>query len=384
MTVNRSDIVQQLMDYNIADSTERILSENVDIILKEKDQLDISKPINPVSVVNETLKMLFNMILAYERGQQEKEQEKEEKEQSSSFITSELTGPEYFNLCLLPIFKIIFQIPPPKPLPLSPPHSHAIHSLMQYPYSVVVQVWRDHKDRVFGPNTSVEEGRAFVGKKMVQLLQESFDYLLPNEDPDDIPLENKQHYNIDAILSPIILVIRNLAHGDLNLRPLIAKILLPQENDRMLPVNKGKSLSAYLIRLMTSAMLPQTRDAVCETLFVLCDEDASRFSQKVGYGNAIGYLVNRGIAIEPPEGHSDNKNDKEINPITGQYRSEEIDHGPSLADMTDEEKEREAERLFVLFERLKKTGIVDVENPIAKAMRENTYPDKIDSSDEDD
>ncbi|KAI9306452.1 guanine nucleotide exchange factor [Cunninghamella echinulata] len=228
MTVNRSDIVQQLMDYNIADSTERILSNNVDIILKEKDNLDTSKPINPVSVVNEALKMLFNMILAYERRPQQQEQS-QKNEQSPSFITTELTGPEYFNLCLLPIFKIIFQVPPPEPLPLSPPHSHAIHALMQYPYSVVVQIWRDHKDKVFQPNTSVEEGRAFVGIKMIELLQKSFDYLLPNEDPDDIPQENRQHYNIDAILSPIILVIRNLAHGDVNLRPLIAKILLPQE-----------------------------------------------------------------------------------------------------------------------------------------------------------
>ncbi|RUS34363.1 hypothetical protein BC938DRAFT_481003 [Jimgerdemannia flammicorona] len=37
--------------------------------------------------------------------------------------------------------------------------------------------------------------------------------------------------------------------------------------------------------------------------------------------------------------------------------------------MTDEEKEREAERLFVLFEKLK-TGVMDVENPISMAMRE--------------
>lgn len=32
-------------------------------------------------------------------------------------------------------------------------------------------------------------------------------------------------------------------------------------------------MSAYLIRLMTSTMMPQTRDAACETLFVLCDKD---------------------------------------------------------------------------------------------------------------
>lgn len=37
-------------------------------------------------------------------------------------------------------------------------------------------------------------------------------------------------------------------------------------------------------------------------------------------------------------------------------------------EMTDEEKEREAEKLFVLFERLEKSG--GMENPIKKAMRE--------------
>ncbi|KAI8076792.1 guanine nucleotide exchange factor, partial [Halteromyces radiatus] len=101
---------------------------------------------------------------------------------------------------------------------------------------------------------------------------------------------------------------------------------------------------------------------------------ATRFTQKVGYGNAIGFLVNKGIAMEPPQEHQTGEDDDNenniINPITGQYVSAEQDEGPSLADMTDEEKEREAERLFVLFERLKKTGIIDVENPIAKAMRE--------------
>ena len=36
--------------------------------------------------------------------------------------------------------------------------------------------------------------------------------------------------------------------------------------------------------------------------------------------------------------------------------------------MTEEEKEREAEKLFVLFERLEKAG--GMENPIKKALRE--------------
>lgn len=45
------------------------------------------------------------------------------------------------------------------------------------------------------------------------------------------------------------------------------------DRDRLKPVNEGFSLSAYLIRFMTSTMMPQTRDAACETLFALCDKD---------------------------------------------------------------------------------------------------------------
>lgn len=79
---------------------------------------------------------------------------------------------------------------------------------------------------------------------------------------------------------------------------------------------------------------------------------------------------------------TDETEEKDINPITGQYVSSEKQ--PDFKDMTDEEKEREAERLFVLFERLKKTGIIDVENPIAKAMQESQGRfEEIDSSDED-
>lgn len=110
---------------------------------------------------------------------------------------------------------------------------------------------------------------------------------------------------------------------------------------------------------------------------------ANEFTQKVGYGNAVGFLVNKGIAMEPPkETTSEEGEEKEsINPITGQYVSQE--KLPDLKDMTDEEKEREAERLFVLFERLKKTGIIDVENPIAKAMQESQGRfEEIDSDEE--
>ncbi|KAL5866316.1 hypothetical protein ACKVWC_011497 [Pyricularia oryzae] len=49
--------------------------------------------------------------------------------------------------------------------------------------------------------------------------------------------------------------------------------------------------------------------------------------------------------------------------------------------MTQAEKEREAERLFVLFERLRATGMVDVENPVAVAAASGRIQELSESSD---
>jgi hypothetical protein len=45
---------------------------------------------------------------------------------------------------------------------------------------------------------------------------------------------------------------------------------------------------------------------------------------------------------------------------------------PDIAEMTDEEKEREAERLFVLFERMRSVG-VGVENPVRTAQQSGRF-----------
>jgi hypothetical protein len=95
----------------------------------------------------------------------------------------------------------------------------------------------------------------------------------------------------------------------------------------------------------------------------------SQLSAQIGYGNAAGYLFNRGILSAPPPktgdaSGADSAFGAGINPITG-AKEREVDPGP---EMTDEEKEREAEKLFVLFDRLEKTGMV--QNPIRKAIQE--------------
>ncbi|KAG0167452.1 hypothetical protein DFQ28_006074 [Apophysomyces sp. BC1034] len=362
MTVNRHDLVKRLMEIDVAQAIQRISQQHVDV-LKSKQPYDSKSPINPVSVVSEALKLLFNLMLVDSRNRS--------KEEAS-------VSAEQFQGCLVPIFEILFLIPYPEPLPLSPPHSHAIHAMMQYPQAVMVPVWQAQPQltSLYG---SQDEGRELVLDLFIGALDRSVHYLIPNEDPDETASSVPEHH-VDAILPPMILVLRNMAEAIPEMNKAMGELLLPREGDRVKPVNKGASLAAYMIRLMTSAMLQQTRNAVCELLYVLCDEDATKFTQQVGYGNAVGFLVNRGISLDPPQESGGAAED--INPITGQYISAEQQEGPSLADMTDEEKEREAERLFVLFERLKKTGIVDVENPIAKAMQEGKFEDK--PSDEED
>ncbi|KAG2236730.1 hypothetical protein INT48_000728 [Thamnidium elegans] len=359
LTVNRPDLVTRLIDASISIAIEKVLTQNICILQDTTNLIDRNMPINPLTVTSEALKLLFNLLLVNSRSTEQ-----------------ENTNIEHFENCLVPIFHLLFQVPYSKPQPLVPPHSQAIHVLMQYPYRIISKVWQSQSDWTSKLYDSAEQSHTFIATTLVHLLDQAVHVLIPDGDPDNL----NNSTQVDAILSPVCLVLRSLAEGEPLLSKAIAKKLLPNEKDRLLPVHEGFSLPAYMIRLMTSTMMPLTRDGVCEMLFVLCDKDANKFTQQVGYGNAIGYLVNKGIAMETPT--ADETEEKDINPITGQYVSSEKQ--PDLKDMTDEEKEREAERLFVLFERLKKTGIIDVENPIAKAMQESQGRfEEIDSSDED-
>jgi hypothetical protein len=95
----------------------------------------------------------------------------------------------------------------------------------------------------------------------------------------------------------------------------------------------------------------------------------------VGYGNVAGFLFSKGVMNPPPlpstssnatHGPFTSNTGAPINPITG------IAQQPAtVLDMTDEEKEREAEKLFVLFDRLEKSGAIQPDqNPIRKAAAE--------------
>lgn len=130
-------------------------------------------------------------------------------------------------------------------------------------------------------------------------------------------------------------------------------LLLPEDSDRSLPIGQSDTLSSRLLKLSTSPY-PNLKTGISELMFVLSGKDAENLTKRIGYGFAAGFLASRGMEIPQSAGeayatNTENGLDTAVNPITGQaFASEPQDNGPP---MTMEEKEREAERLFVLFER---------------------------------
>jgi hypothetical protein len=174
--------------------------------------------------------------------------------------------------------------------------------------------------------------------------------------------------SLDTIASPIIaLLLRLTSSAPEAGKSFLKETLLPSAADREEVLGRSKSLSSRLLQLSNSPSVPNLSGTISHLLFELSDSNPDTFVKNVGLGYASGFLVSQGLPLPGADGETGSTGDANINPITGQRRDreEEVDLPP----MTDEEKEREAERLFVLFERLKATGVMDVRNPVEDAHR---------------
>ncbi|KAF2874501.1 guanine nucleotide exchange factor [Massariosphaeria phaeospora] len=159
---------------------------------------------------------------------------------------------------------------------------------------------------------------------------------------------------LDNIISPVLTLIRRVYEiAPDNVKKYMESLLLPTDDERTRPLGQSDTLSARLLRLSTSAMTPSLRGSISAMMFELSGKDATQFVHNVGYGFASGFLLSNNIQMpeNAMEAHATADPEKAIpvNPITGQRLDmESPDQGEP---MTQEEKEREAERLFVLFER---------------------------------
>lgn len=190
---------------------------------------------------------------------------------------------------------------------------------------------------------------------------------------------------LDQTASPVITLLRKIyKEAPDQVKRHMETLLLPTDADRAKPIGKSDVLSSRLLQLSTSAISPTLRTSIQAMLFELSGEDPNKFVANVGYGYASGFLMSQNIPV--PQNATDAWTDGggegvRINPITGQRLDAEmyVDEGPP---MTDEEKEIEAEKLFVLFERLRATGMVNVVNPVRQAVEEGRFEELPDDHEE--
>ncbi|KAK0387134.1 hypothetical protein NLU13_5447 [Sarocladium strictum] len=190
----------------------------------------------------------------------------------------------------------------------------------------------------------------------------------------------------DVMVTPLVgLLIKTYERAPGLTQVDMQRALLPTSEDREAVLGQGSNLPARLLKSSTNPAAPKLANSVSHLLFDLSGKNAARFVENVGYGYASGFLFQNDIPI--PESASqalsvdDTHGEKRpVNPITGQFvDTEKLADAP---EMTQEEKEREAERLFVLFERLKKNGIINVQNPVEQAAQEGRFEELSDSEDD--
>ncbi|CAD0088023.1 unnamed protein product [Aureobasidium vineae] len=184
-------------------------------------------------------------------------------------------------------------------------------------------------------------------------------------------LEAYSETKLDQAATPLLTLLRKIQEKvSPDVRKHMQSLLLPDEQARSKPLGQGDSLPSRLLRLSISPSLMNLRESISALFFELSDSNPTTFIHNIGYGYAAGFLSTHKIEVPETMMRADAEG-ADINPVTGQrLAAEPTDPEP---EMTDEEKEREAERLFVLFERLRATGVVDVENPVHQAMREGRF-----------
>jgi hypothetical protein len=214
---------------------------------------------------------------------------------------------------------------PAENTPLAPPFGQLINALINLKLD----------DESIQAAIYPEEHPAAVAERLIQLL--------------DMALIAYSDDELETNVTPAITALMAIhEHAPDNVRQFIRGKLLPTEEDRKQVLGRGNSLTSRLLRNSTNPLTPKLRDTISHLLFDLSDKDANTFVGNVGYGFASGFLFQNNIPV-PESASKTLGEERPINPITGQFIDTE--KFADLPEMTQEEKEREAERLFVLFER---------------------------------
>lgn len=212
------------------------------------------------------------------------------------------------------------------------------------------------------------------------LLEVALSHYFPGTvEPDDASVrataKAESDSTLDELLPPLVMLICKLVTGDSGARERLREWLIPANLDRTVVLESRADTLGRLLRLLTSVYHSRLNVTSGELLYAVCNHDATMLISQVGYGNVAGFLFNKGIVTGPPSSGeaagTAGPSGPQINPITGAVQEERPD-----IEMTEEEREREAEKLFVLFDRLERSGAVPPEaNPVRRAIQRSLAPD---------
>ncbi|KAG5830851.1 hypothetical protein ANANG_G00314940 [Anguilla anguilla] len=220
-------------------------------------------------------------------------------------------------------------------------HSHAVNLLSNLPVSCL-DVLID---------TPVRGGLPEYGGRNMEVVQVLLDFMEKRID--------KQATNYKEGLTPVLTLLTEGSRHHRDIRRYIKAQVLPPLKDVTNRPEVGTTVRNKLVRLMTHVDMG-VKQSAAEFLFVLCKESVDNLLKYTGYGNAAGLLVARGLLAGgrgdteySEDEDSDTEEYKEakpfINPITGHI--EEPMPNP-MEEMTEEQKEYEAQKLVNMFDKL--------------------------------
>lgn len=266
-----------------------------------------------------------------------------------------------FTPAIEPVIKLILHYPLPN-RPLQPPITYLLNALMNLDLGPTEISTASEGKTSRGPLFPTSKPESVLDRLTSILLQAICEHPVRELD--------------EAAASLCTILRRAYELADQDMKLWMQRTLLPNNADRSKPLGQGETLSARLLQLSISPNLPTLRENIANLLFELSDKDANKFIENIGYGYASGFLTSHNITIPANAMKTDRgatESGADVNPVTGQRRSAEEQERPPTDDMTEEEKEREAERLYVLFERLRATGVVNVKNPVQQAIDEGRF-----------
>uniref|UniRef100_A0A4W6E380 Synembryn n=1 Tax=Lates calcarifer TaxID=8187 RepID=A0A4W6E380_LATCA len=225
-------------------------------------------------------------------------------------------------------------------------HSHAVNLLNNLPVScldVLIDV-------------PVQGGLEKYGGKNMDAVQVLLDFMEKRIDKGS---------NYKEGLTPVLSLLTEGSRHHREIRRYIKAQVLPPLKDVKIRPEIGTAIRNKLVRLMTHVDMG-VKQTAAEFLFVLCKESVDNLLKYTGYGNAAGLLVARGL-LGGGRGETQYSEDEDsdteeyksakpfINPITGHV--EEPMPNP-IEEMTEEQKEYEAQKLVNMFDKLSRQNVI--------------------------